>query len=217
MLQGYFDTVVLDSGNDHEEKEFMQFPNIYYSGLVNEMKRLSEKKKYKWIAIIPSDITMVSDESVLFDKIKWLVRTKNIGLWQPSLDRTSRNWADNMHTDKYNLEEKKVLEAHFLFIKDIVLEQMNYIDTDENKYGYGVSEILAGISIKNSLGNVYDNTIQIHHPAPTGYNINNAVKQSSKWTPLECEKQGLSYEYLTDIYRGHNSLGEFEVEMEENN
>ena len=43
-LSPYFDTVVLDSGNDKVCKDFIQFDNIYYGGLWNEAKKLSEKK-----------------------------------------------------------------------------------------------------------------------------------------------------------------------------
>jgi len=199
MLQPFFDVYVLDSGNIHEEKEFMQFPNIYYSGLFNEMKKLSERKRYKFIGMIPSDITLMCEPSLLIDRIKWLMLTCNIGLWQPSLDADSRPWADNFHSNGPELLSKKVLEGHFLFMKSDVLKAVDYINLSENKFGYGISEIICGLSMKLGYGNVFDNTLQIHHPNDTGYSMTSAAKESKNWTPAYCEKYGLDYCDLLDI------------------
>ena len=56
LLSPHFETYVLDSGNNKGCEDFIQFPNIYYSGLFNEVKKLSSKKDYKWIGIICSDV-----------------------------------------------------------------------------------------------------------------------------------------------------------------
>jgi len=41
ILSPHFDVCVLDSGNTHKESAFIQYPNIYYSGLWNEMKKIA--------------------------------------------------------------------------------------------------------------------------------------------------------------------------------
>lgn len=81
-LSPYFETYVLDSGNDKENKNFIQFPNIYYSGLFNEFKKLFEKKKYDWGGIICSDVT-ITDENLnkFINRLNWLNSTSNIGIW----------------------------------------------------------------------------------------------------------------------------------------
>ena len=58
LLSPHFDTYVLDSGNDNICKDFIQFSNIYYSGLFNETKKIVKNKPYKWIGIICSDVTI---------------------------------------------------------------------------------------------------------------------------------------------------------------
>jgi len=69
-----FDVTVLDSGNDKKIKEFVQYPNIYYSGLWNIVHNFAIKNKdYEWIGVIPSDITITNDNvKKLIDKINWL-------------------------------------------------------------------------------------------------------------------------------------------------
>ena len=65
-LSKHFDVVVLDSGNDHVEPEFVQFPNIYYSGLFNQMKNYSSKKEYNNLsAIIKSEYKKLIENILL--------------------------------------------------------------------------------------------------------------------------------------------------------
>jgi len=212
MLQPYFETYVLDSGNDHVESEFKQYPNIYYAGLFNEMKKLYSKKPYTWVGMIPSDIVLISSPEEFIKKINWLETTKNIGLWQPSLDESSRNWGGNIHSDKYEYESKKVLESHFLFISNEIMDKIDCINTNVNKLGFGIAEILSGISSKYNFGNVFDNNLLIHHPDKTGYDRKQAENESNKWVPSQCEKYELSLPYLKNIWSGHNALGEFKVQ-----
>jgi hypothetical protein len=82
ILSPYFDTYVLDSGNTCTVNEFMQFPNIYYAGLFNETKKLVEKKNYKWVGIITSDV-IIDDAEVdkLIDRLKTLKTMQNVGIW----------------------------------------------------------------------------------------------------------------------------------------
>lgn len=214
LLKPHYNTIVLDSGNDKVCEDFLQFPNIYYSGLFNEVKKLTVNKNYKWIGVIPSDIT-IEDKYVdkLLRKIRWLLSVKNMGVWQPSLDGSSRNWMNNLHTDRFVLESKKVLEAHFFFVRNEIIQRFPLIDLTINKYGYGVSEIMCGLSTQMGLGNVFDNSLLIHHPKETKYDTKAAIQQSSKWTPMICQKFGLDYKYLTNIGNS-NSLGEFHIEYD---
>jgi hypothetical protein len=79
-LSPHFETYVLDSGNDKKVNDFIQFPNIYYSGLFNETKKLAEKKPYKWVGIICSDV-LIDDinSSKLIEKLNWLLTAENVG------------------------------------------------------------------------------------------------------------------------------------------
>lgn len=207
ILSPYFDTYVLDSGNNVVIEEFIQFPNIYYSGLFNEAKKLSERKTYEWIGIIPSDIT-ASDENIdkLLNKIHWLKFTENIGIYQPSLDYTSRNWIGNIQTNKFKYESKKIIEANIFFIKGCILSKYPFIDTNVNKYGYGVSEGISFLSTSLKYLNIFDNTLSVHHPDAVGYPADEASKQGRVYLEDLCKKFKFN---IDDMYNTrHNSLGE---------
>ena len=207
LLSSKFKTFVLDSGNDKKCKDFIQFPNIYYSGLFNEVKRLSKEGDYKWIGVIPSDITIESDsEQLLIDRIKWLKSTENVGIWQPSLDKTSRNWLNNIHNDKYQYEAKRIIEGHFFFIRDKVFKTLPKIDVTKNRFGYGISEVMSAMSIKLGMYNIFDNTIQVHHPTETQYDTEAAIEESREWTPKVAMALGLDYKSMINVT--DNSLGE---------
>ena len=64
ILSSHFDTYVLDSGNSKVNKDFVQYPNIFYSGLWNKMKALSEQKDYKYVGIICSDVELGGGQKV---------------------------------------------------------------------------------------------------------------------------------------------------------
>jgi hypothetical protein len=114
ILSPYFDTYVLDSGNDHTVNEFIQFPNIYYSGLFNETKKLSENKNYNWVGIITSDV-IINDTDVdkLIARLKTLKTMQNVGIW--SLIGDKNGHSNRYVYAKYESEFYRTLEGFFIF------------------------------------------------------------------------------------------------------
>lgn len=176
LLSPHFETYILDSGNNKVCDDFIQFPNIYYSGLFNETKKLEEKGNYSWIGIICSDVTIDDNNSqLLIDKIKWLKTTSNIGAWQPSLDSSSakRNRKNNA---KHNLESVSFLEGMIVFMNNIIFSKFPNIDITENLYGMYIDNVFSAFVIDNNMLNIYDNSLQVHHREESEYDKSNREK-----------------------------------------
>lgn len=210
----YFDTCVLDSGNDKINEDFIQYDNIYYSGLMNEAKKLSEK--YKWVGIICSDVKITDDNiRKLISKLQWLYKTTNVGQYQPSFDINSYVWLRNIHTDKYIHESKIFLDGPCIFIRQDVLQELPFIDLSINKYGWGITRVTSYISMKNDLLNIFDNTILITHEAnKSGYsNIQAGIQLSNYFKDLKDIAKKI--EQLMKQARLNNSLGEANIKLKE--
>ena len=178
-LSPYFDTVVLDSGNDKVCKDFIQFDNIYYGGLWNEAKKLSEKKDYKYVGIITSDV-LIDDKniSLLINKLNWLLTTSNVGVFSVIGDKNGHS--NRFQYAEINGEKFRYSEGFFQFIKIDVLKKQNYITID--KYiGYGIDFVTCFLSNKLGYKSIIDDNIYIYHPNGKGYNKIEAIKQQKEY------------------------------------
>lgn len=175
LLSPHFKTIVLDSGNDKLNEKFIQYPNIYYSGLFNETKKISELGNYEWVGIICSDVIIDNENSdKLIERLKWLVTTKNIGVWQP--DGTKDGHTSSVMYDS-NLGFR-YLEGYLQFIKMDVLNEQDYIDLKLNKYGHGIDYVTCFISNKKNYINYLDENVIVYHPKEKGYDGNSAREMS---------------------------------------
>lgn len=180
ILSPYFETVVLDSGNDKVCEDFIQYPNIYYTGLWNEMKKLSEAKQYKWVGIICSDVE-IDDENakLLVQKISKMSFSKNLGTW--SLLGDLRGHSNKYVYGLWENDYFRVFEGFFQFIRKDVLCEIEYIDTNINLYGYCIDFYTCFISNKLGYANICDDDIMIYHPNEKGYDVCAAKIDSKKF------------------------------------
>jgi hypothetical protein len=180
ILSPYFDACVLDSGNDETVNEFIQFPNIYYGGLFNETKKLSEKKNYKWVGIITSDVIIDDIEAdKLIDRLKTLKTMKNVGIW--SLIGDKNGHSNRYVYARYKSQFYRTLEGFFIFTNATVFNEVPYIDITINLYGHGIDYLQCYLSNKMGYINIVDEDINIYHPKDKGYNATEARKQSRKY------------------------------------
>lgn len=177
LLSPYFETVVLDSGNDHIEKDFIQFPNIYYSGLFNEAKKLFEKDNYQYIGIITSDVQINQENAnKLIKELYNLLYAKNIGCWTILGDLNGHS--NRFVYAKYNNHYYRTFEGFFIFIKNEVFANQPHVDLEINKYGYGLDFLSCYISNRLGFANIVNEDIYIYHPKDKGYNGNDATHDS---------------------------------------
>lgn len=195
ILFPHFRTMVLDSGNDKVCDDFIQYPNIYYTGLWNEMKRYSEMGNYEWTGIICSDVE-IDDENAkkLIDRIKWLKETKNVGIWQPSNDTRRYSWF-GIHNNGTAIQSLYFLEGWVHFIKKEVLSLQPYVDIAENKCGTSIDVVTCKLSINNGYLNVMDNRVLVHHPLECGY-LNVKVGTANGKTYLEKTGNRMNIDFL---------------------
>ena len=145
-MSPHFETYVLDSGNNKVCEDFIQFPNIYYSGLFNEVKKLSSKKDYKWIGIICSDV-IIDDFYIerFINCINWLSMTTNVGMWQAAPDESSRSVHGHITYDCL-YQYKKWIEGWMQFTRKDVFDMIPEIDTNINQFGWNIDTVAAVIS-----------------------------------------------------------------------
>lgn len=181
ILFPHFRTMVLDSGNDKVCDDFIQYPNIYYSGLWNEMKRYSEMGDYEWVGIICSDVEIDDmNADKLIDRIKWLKTTKNIGCW--SLIGDFSGHSNRYAYAKVGGDRYRCFEGFFQFIRKDILNDIDYIDTSINLYGYGIDFLTCYTSHKKGFINVCQEDISIFHPKDKGYDSRLAGRQSANYS-----------------------------------
>jgi hypothetical protein len=172
LLNNNFTVKVLDSGNDHIEDEFIRFDNIYYSGLINEAKKLATEKPYKYIGIICSDVE-IEDKyvNVLIEKVNNLENEK-IGIWQPGLTKQSKHtWAYKkcLDEDKTRFIVSFIDGFCYFVCAELFTNELPPIDTSVNLYGYGIDLYLSLKSNEKDFINVIDTGVRVYHPEGTGY------------------------------------------------
>ena len=184
LLSPHFETYVLDSGNNKVCEDFIQFPNIYYSGLFNEVKKLSSKKDYKWIGIICSDV-IIDDFYIerFINCINWLSMTTNVGMWQAAPDESSRSVHGHITYDCL-YQYKKWIEGWMQFTRKDVFDMIPEIDTNINQFGWNIDTVAAVISYYKKLCVLMDNRCKVHHPADRGYPEDSARAQGKAWEKI---------------------------------
>ena len=181
LLSPHFETYVLDSGNSNKIDDFVQYPNIYYSGLFNETKKLAEKKKYSWIGIICSDVTIQDDQKELFiNCIYWLTTTTNVGIWQAGPSKTSRSVHGHISNDG-DYQYKKYIEGWMQFARADIINEIPYINLKENKYGWNIDSVCEIMAYYKKLSVLMDNRCEVYHPAERGYAETPARKEGKEW------------------------------------
>lgn len=192
ILSPFFETVVLDSGNDKVAGDFIQYPNIYYSGLFNEAKKLTEGKGYEWVGIICSDVTIEDRYTGNFITcLNWLLTTQNVGIWQAAPDADSRSV--HGHYMGTNAPQHKVwIEGWMQFTKKDIWDELPMVDTTVNKYGWSIDTIAECMAYNKGLLTLMDDRCQVHHPADRGYPEDDARTQGRTWEADTLRQLGLS-------------------------
>ena len=210
ILSSHFDTYVLDSGNSKVNKDFVQYPNIFYSGLWNKMKALSEQKDYKYVGIICSDVELGGGaESAFIDRINWLLCTKNVGCWTLLGDL---NGHSNKHVyTSYKDKRYRTFEGFLQFIKKDVLEHVEYVDTTINLYGHGIDYLTCYVSNLLGYQNVCHEDIYIFHPNDKGYDGKVARLQGALYKSIQRKRYS---DYMKEVINYDAMKFEYEYPIE---
>ncbi len=171
LISPFFACEVYDCGNS-SYSQFKKFPNIYYAGLFNEVKKDVEQNNTEWAGVICSDVTITDDNAKTFlNKVKWLTTTKNVGQYAPSCDNSSalRNRKQDL---SFKLQSVNFIEGMFFIIRTDYIKKIPLIDAQNLPHGLYIDNVLSAMVINDGKLNIFDNSWTIHHPEESGYSKN---------------------------------------------
>lgn len=183
-LSGRFDTVILDSGSNPRCQHPCAVPleNVYYSGLMNEAYRRATEGEYGWVMIVTSDLQLKErDVPKLLDAMEQIAHSKNVGLYQPSTAWKGRSLPQSRCHFTGKMRCTNFQEGWFHLVRTDLLQEICPIDCSLNRLGWGVDLALSHFARVRKLLVLVDDRIRVVHPAGTGYNKEEALRQMRAW------------------------------------
>ena len=183
LLSPHFDSVILDSGSTPAcpHPAALHLENVYYSGLMNEAYRLLRERDYRWLMIVTSDIEIdAANAARLVAGMQDIVRTANVGLYQPSCALSLHGRALYQSVCHYTGRLRRVnfQEGWFHLVCREVLDAVLPVDVAVNRLGWGVDLALSHAARMLVL---VDDRVRVVHPRGSGYNRDAAKEQMRRW------------------------------------
>ena len=186
LLSPHFDTVILDSGSmpPCPHPAAVHLDNVYYSGLMNQAYDLLVARGYRWLLVVTGDIEIDGPNAEkLVAGIRDILRTSNVGLYQPSCGWSLHGRALYQSVCHFTGRMRKVnfQEGWFHLVRTDLLQEICPIDCGLNRLGWGVDLALSHFARVRKLLVLVDDRIRVVHPAGTGYNKEEALRQMRAW------------------------------------
>jgi hypothetical protein len=176
-------TIVIDSGSSLTAAERAEFdvalPNVYYSGLLNEIAQQTRSLKeadpvYIWC----SDVT-VPDQREAISLAAEAFRDPTIGTYAPSAWHSFHGQMRNRGTG--TLRTVSFVDGFCFATRVSVLRELCPIDTRVNIRGWGLEVQIGYLTRRAGLRTVIDDRIEARHPSTTGYSRNTANAERIDW------------------------------------
>ena len=186
LLSPHFDTVILDSGSTPAcpHPAALHLENVYYSGLMNEAYRLLRERDYRWLMIVTSDIEIdAANAARLVAGMQDIVRTANVGLYQPSCALSLHGRALYQSVCHYTGRLRRVnfQEGWFHLVCREVLDAVLPVDVAVNRLGWGIDLALSHAARVGRMLVLVDDRVRVVHPRGSGYNRDAAKEQMRRW------------------------------------
>ena len=164
-LSRFFPTLIVDSSSSVSPKHVdITIPNTYYPGLWNAAVRAALDAKVDWLLFAASDLC-IPDVPLFATRIIEATQDATIGVYTPSLDRTSRLALPCCYRRGTNrLREAFLVEGFFFLVRTSLVADL-YPLPEWNKYGWGVDHMTAYKAYAAGLRAVVDDQVIMHHPA----------------------------------------------------
>ena len=176
-------TVLIDSGSrltsEEEDRVDIGLPNVYYTGLINEAWRQTNKMG-------PEDILLFVSSDIEIDRPVDLVaraakcfEDKRVGLYAPSMEIS-----DHLQMRTGSSSKPRVVifvEGVVFAVRKKIIDRLCPVDPSENQLGWALDVHLGYLTLKSGLRTVVDDGIQIRHHPARGYDDEVARKQAEKW------------------------------------
>jgi len=173
-LAPVFDDVeVFDSMSDPNKVPVhvsRSFPNIYWTGLWNEVLRTCSDYDAVWV--LGGDVKLRNDP---VDYRRAIEESLPFGLWSPAVDGRSCMY---MQPGNFKGKARMVwnIEGIAMAASGEMLRGMGMLPED-NKFGYGQDLWMSWKARTMALRNVIDGRVIITHPVGTGYSNDDAGRQ----------------------------------------
>jgi len=155
---------------------------VYYSGLMNEACRRATEGEYGWVMIVTSDLQLKErDVPALLAAMEQIAHSKNVGLYQPSTAWKGRSLPQSRCHFTGKMRCTNFQEGWFHLVRTDLLQEICPIDCNVNKLGWGVDLALSHFARVRKLLVLVDDRIRVVHPAGTGYNKEEALRQMRAW------------------------------------
>lgn len=179
ILAQYFDLVLLDSGSTMPPANSVRYPNIYYSGLLNEAYSIAKKNGYEYLLFVCSDVIIKESEArKLYARLNELDYDK-VGVYSPASKGGGHFFCKKSSSG--GLRVVPFVEG-FLFLCDIsLLDNFCPINTKENLYGWGLDIAKGFFSKKHGKLCLIDDDIEVEHLEGTGYSRETAEYEMLSW------------------------------------
>ena len=186
LLSPHFDTEILDRGSTPAcpHPAALHLENVYYSGLMNEAYRLLRERDYRWLMIVTSDIEIdAANAARLVAGMQDIVRTANVGLYQPSCALSLHGRALYQSVCHYTGRLRRVnfQEGWFHLVCREVLDAVLPVDVAVNRLGWGVDLALSHAARVGRMLVLVDDRVRVVHPRGSGYNRDAAKEQMRRW------------------------------------
>lgn len=179
-INEFLDTIILDSGSKSPPADSVQFPNIFYGGMLNKAFTLAKNNKYEFLLVICSDVA-IPDSSI--EKLK--IQLSGIGYERLGCYGPSSTGSDYVFSDLKNSHNKlrvvPFIEG-FMFLGNVsLLEKILPLDTEQNKLGWGIDICLGFLCKENNMQCYIDDSVIVHHRKGTGYQRHEAKLEMLNW------------------------------------
>lgn len=175
----HFKTIAIDSGSKVKEPDFVNLPNVFYSGLYNHAYNFAREGKFEYLLFVCSDVVVPDAEIDKMANNLAELNIEQVGVYSPASE--GRSHYQCKKSASKGLRVVEFVEG-FIFLASMkVLNEFSPLDTNQNLYGWGIDVAKGFYSRKLNLLCVVDDEVSVYHPEETGYSSEAAEQQMSRW------------------------------------
>ena len=201
----HVETFVLDSDSLNPYPYFINVSNLYCTNLFNHAIRMFKNGEYSHLCIITSDVVM-NPESILYVCNKMKHWSNSIGVYQLQADKHSKDWHNPwtnipfQQVAKYKFYETPMVEGFFNIIHGDIVNLMEEIPLDVNKFGVCITKYYCEISKLLKKKIIIDTKYTIFHPDKKGYDYNESHSYDQKF-----------FVWMNEQLKQVNNTGKFRI------
>lgn len=182
-FERFSETVLIDSGSDLSVEEAANFdillPNIFYSGLINEVHKHAKENLHEGIVFVVCSDVKFNDYASVIERVKQTFKDPAIGVYGVSAQDSPHRHMINR--GKRGIKEVTFVEGFCFAVRLELLHKLCPVDVRINSLGWGLDVMLSYIAIRSGKVSVVDFNVMVFHPISTGYNTQKARLQRNSW------------------------------------